>query len=143
VLLTAAFPEKLDIQRLVQYDYLLVHSGDVENGPSSIHPPTPNRSGELLVRRPIIEEGIRLMMTKSVIQCELSTRGIFYFAGEWSLAFLDVLFSRYTRDLKNRAQWVVKIFGEYSDSELSDFMRSRWSNWGSEFELESLIQDSE
>jgi hypothetical protein len=143
VLLTAAFPNKLDIQRLVQYDYLLVHSGDVANGPSSIHPPTPNRSGELLVRRPIIEEGIKMMMTKSIIACELSPRGIFYFAGEWSLAFLDQLVSKYTRDLKNRAEWVVQTFTSYSDSNLSDFMRERWSNWGAEFELESFIQEPE
>ena len=141
VLLSASFPSKLDIQRLVQYDYLLVHSGDVEHGPASIHPPTPNRSGELLVRRPIIEAGIKLMMTKSIIEYELSSNGIFYFAGEWALAFLNQLFSKYTNDLRNRAQWVAQTFTSYSESQLSEFMRRRWSHWGAEFELESFIQE--
>lgn len=141
VLLAAAFPSKLDIQRLVQYDYLLVHSGDVDAGPPSIHPPTPNRSGELLVRRPIIEAGIKLMMNKSVIEYELSAKGIYYYAGEWSLAFLDQLVSKYTQQLKNRAEWVVHNFAKYSDEGLMDFMRKRWSNWGAEFELESVIQE--
>lgn len=143
VLLAAAFPQKLDIQRLVQYDYLLVHSGDIEGGPPSIHPPTPNRSGELIVRRPIIEAGIKMMMTKSIIEYELSSNGILYFAGEWSLAFLGQLASVYTKALKKRAQWVVNEFAEYSDANLSDFMRQRWSNWGAEFELESFIQEPE
>lgn len=30
--------EVFDLQRLVSYDYLLVHSGDVEGGPVSLHP---------------------------------------------------------------------------------------------------------
>lgn len=141
VLLAAVFPSKLDIQRLVQYDYLLVHSGDIDAGPPSIHPPTPNRSGELLVRRPIIEAGIKLMMNKSVIEYELSANGIYYFAGEWSLAFLDQLVSKYSQELKNRAEWVVRNFAKYSDEGLMDFMRSRWSNWGAEFELESFVEE--
>jgi hypothetical protein len=143
VLLGAAFPTKLDLQRLVQYDYLLVHSGDIAAGPPSIHPPTPNRSGELLVRRPIIEAGIKLMMTKSVVEYELSRNGIVYCAGKWSLAFLDQLVSNYTKDLKNRAEWVVGNFAVYSDDGLLEFMRGKWSNWGAEFEMESFMQEPE
>ena len=141
VLLAAAYPQKLDIQRLVQYDYLLVQSGDVEFGPPSIHPPTPNRSGELLVRRPVIEAGIKLMMSKSVIECNTSPSGIHYLAGEWSLAYLNQLDSRYTRELKARAAWVINTFSSYPDSRLMEFMRGNWSHWGAEFELESFIQE--
>ena len=50
VLLVECSPQELDIQRLVNYDYLLVHSGDI-NGPPSLHPDSPLRSGELLVKR--------------------------------------------------------------------------------------------
>ena len=48
-ILVAAFPEAYDLQRLVEMDYLVVHSGDV-NGPASLHAPLPMRAGELLVR---------------------------------------------------------------------------------------------
>ena len=130
VLLAEAFPQRLDIQRLVHYDYLLVHSGDVAGGPASIHPPTPHRSGELLVRRPIIESGVKLMMSKSIIECEFSTHGIMYLAGEWSLEFINGLEAEYAQSLKERAKWVVAQFALYSDTELSDFMRRNWSNWG-------------
>ena len=37
-LLLAAYPAPCDLQRLVQYEYLLVHSGDVPQGPPSLHP---------------------------------------------------------------------------------------------------------
>jgi hypothetical protein len=66
-LLAAAQPAACDLQRLVFYDYLLVHSGDVPAGPDSIHPPTPLRSGEALVRRHWIERGLLLMISRELI----------------------------------------------------------------------------
>lgn len=142
-LLAEAFPNRADLQRLVNYDYLLVHSGDVVGGPPSIHPATPHRSGELLVRRPLIEQGIRLMMSKSIIECEFSTDGITYFAGEWSVPFLNRLNANYTAALKERAQWVISQFSTHTNNELTQFMRSKWSSWGAEFEFESLVRTSD
>lgn len=72
----------------MHYDYLLVHSGNVD-GPPSLHPAGPHRSGELLVKRPLIESGVNLMMQKSIIECEFSAVGIRYHAGNRALAFLD------------------------------------------------------
>lgn len=36
----------LDIQRLVNYHYLLIHSGDIPDSPKSIHPSLPIRACE-------------------------------------------------------------------------------------------------
>ena len=135
VLLATASPARCDIQRLVQYEYLLVHSGDIEGGPPSLHPPTPHRSGELLVRRALVERGVALMMSKSVICRELSKDGIRYFAGESAIPFLDMLSSVYTRDMLTSAHWVIQRFGAMSDEDLSLYMRKNWTNWGSEFSL--------
>ena len=138
VLLVAASPARCDAQRLVQYEYLLVHSGDIDGGPPSIHPPAPHRSGELLVRRGLVERGIALMMAKSIICRDLSTDGIRYYAGESAVPFLDTLSSSYTRDMRKSAKWVIERFGRMSDEDLSRFMRRNWSNWGSEFSLQRL-----
>ena len=54
IILEHAFPLEYDLQRLVFYDYLLVHSQDA-GGPNSIHPATPHRSGEVLVKRKMLE----------------------------------------------------------------------------------------
>lgn len=140
VLLAEAYPKRLDLQRLLHYDYLLVHSGDVGGGPESIHPPTPHRSGELLVRRPLIEKGIMMMLSRSVIECEFTSRGILYFSGEWGVSFLDTLVSDYTRLLKERARWVVQHFSRYTDEELTRFVREHWGQWGSEFEFEAMVR---
>ncbi|WP_306800327.1 ABC-three component system middle component 2 [Endozoicomonas sp. YOMI1] len=47
-ILVAAHPVAFDLERLVEMDYLVVHSGDAD-GPESIHAALPMRAGELLV----------------------------------------------------------------------------------------------
>jgi hypothetical protein len=142
VLLVAAYPKELDIQRLVSYDYLLVHSGDV-GGPSSLHPAGPHRSGELLVKRPILEAGVSLMMTKSIIECIFSPYGIHYLAGNWALSFLAGIESPYCHVLRERADWVVRNFDAMSDDGLRAFIAQRWSTWGAEFELQAATLEDE
>lgn len=61
-ILAAGHPVTFDLQRLVEMDYLVVHSGDA-NGPESLHAALPLRAGELLVRRELIEKGLLLMMS--------------------------------------------------------------------------------
>jgi hypothetical protein len=142
-LLLAAYPATCDLQRLVQYDYLVVHSGDVEDGPPSIHPATPNRSGELLVRRSLVEDGLAFMSHKQVVEPQFSEGGIAYKAGEYAAVFIDALSSEYARTLRERAAWVIARFQSVPDEDLSDYMRSRWSSWGSEFVSESLMTMAE
>lgn len=136
ILLAAASPSRCDIQRLVQYEYLLVHSADVPGGPPSLHPPTPHRSGELLVRRALVERGVSLMLSRSIICREFAAQGIRYYAGELAVPFLDMLSSKYTRGMLTSAKWVVGRFGPMKDADLSAFMRENWAHWGSEFSMD-------
>lgn len=64
-ILVAAHPVVCDLERLVEMDYLVVHSGDA-GGPDSLHAPLPMRAGELLVRRGLIEKGLLLMMSRGL-----------------------------------------------------------------------------
>ena len=66
-ILGAAYPQTYDLQRLVALDYLLVHTGDID-GPDNLHPPTPMRSAELLVRRKLVEQSLLLMMTRDLVE---------------------------------------------------------------------------
>ena len=139
-LLLAAYPGTCDLQRLVQYEYLLVHSGDVPGGPESLHPATPHRSGELLVRRALIERGILFMMSRQVVCRDLLPSGIGYLAGDMALPLFDSLESPYTRRLRDRAVWVGERFGAMSGNALDRFMQDNWSNWGAEFTREAFVR---
>lgn len=139
-LLLAAYPTPCDLQRLVQYEYLLVHSGDVREGPPSLHPAAPHRSGELLVRRSLIERGILFMMSRHIVCRDLSPRGICYIAGDLALPLFDSLESPYTCTLRERAKWVAERFGSMSSEALDHFMQDNWSNWGAEFTREAFVR---
>lgn len=141
-ILLAAFPRTYDLQRLVYYDYLTVHSGDVEGGPPSIHPPTPHRSGEILVRRSLVQQGLTLMMHRMVVEQVFTARGIEYSAGDYSVVFLDMLTTDYCSLLRDRAGWVVEYFHEMTDERLGNYIRSRWTCWGGEFINHSLFEDA-
>jgi hypothetical protein len=82
--LAAAHPRSFDLQRLIAFDYLLVHTGDI-GGPDSLHPPVPLHSAELLVRRRLVEQALLLMMTRDLVRREASADGIRYCAGETPL----------------------------------------------------------
>lgn len=142
ILLVAGYPMRCDLQRLAQYEYLLVHSGDVDGGPISLHPAGPHRAGELLVRRGVVERGLHFMMARSVICRQLDDNGVSFYAGEWAVPFLDNLQSEYTTAMRERAAWVVSTFASISDDHLNQFMRSNWSNWGSEFSADFFLVGS-
>ncbi len=128
------YPLKVDINRLVHFDYLVVHSADVPDGPPSLHPATPLRSGELLVRRALIEQGVQIFLSRSLIESSHGNRGIVFGAAELAAGFLTSLESSYSQRLRERAAWAVRTFSDLSDSELETFIRQNLDRWGSEFE---------
>jgi hypothetical protein len=132
-LLGASYPRSYDLQRLVGLDYLLVHTGDV-GGPASLHPPAPLQSAELLVRRALIERALLLMMTRDLIDREVSPEGIQYVAGENAAIFLSSLESEYLIGLKERAKWLIDAFGSSDEVEFRATMRGLFDHWVEEFQ---------
>jgi hypothetical protein len=142
-LLLYSYPNFCDLQRLVQYDYLVVHSADVEGGPPSIHPAVPHRSGELLVRRELVEKGLDFMAERRVVEKVFTQEGMTYLAGEYAVLFLDSLTTPYAVNIRDRAAWVVSQFGSMSDKALKEYMRQRWSKWGAEFVWDAVLEEGE
>lgn len=141
--LAASYPRMHDLGRLVQYDYLVVHSADAD-GPPSLHPPLPLRSGELLVRRGLVERGVQLLMGRGLAKRILTNEGVHYQAEEAAGAFLDNLQAPYSRDLQARADWVAETFDELTDHELDGVVNGLFSKWTAEFQpVESLISEDD
>lgn len=132
VILAVNFPGSLDLQRLVDFDYLAVHTGDVD-GPESLHPPLPMREGELLVRRKIIESGLSLMMSRNLIIRIAGEEGIVYQASDYAKPFMDSLTTPYMRSLVERANWVVATFGNMETSKLHNLINSFFDKWTTQF----------
>jgi hypothetical protein len=132
-ILAAAYPSSFDLQRLIAFDHLLVHTSDV-GGPASLHPPVPLRSAELLVRRKLIERALLLMMTRDLVSREVGPGGIRYTAGENAVPFLAAVQSDYVKALQERAHWLVDQLGVMPDPEFRALMRRLFDHWVEEFQ---------
>lgn len=133
-------PNGCDLQRLVYYDYILTHSSDVSDGPKSIHPSTPHRSAEILVKRDLVKKGLTLMQSKQLVDSVFDATGIIYKATELTESFLEYNKSEYAKRLKEISSWLVNKFKLYSDESLSLFIKNNLDVWGGEFSKESLFR---
>lgn len=132
-ILTALYPKQADLQRLVYFDYLTLHSRDV-GGPDSLHLDLPLRSGELAVRRTMLEEGLQLMLHRGLVGLEARSDGFFYHALDTSAAFLSMTMTPYLTRLIARTQWVAEEFGASSLSQLIALEHQLVSEWTIHFE---------
>ena len=132
-ILVAAFPVAFDLQRLVEMDYLVVHSGDAD-GPKSLHAPLPLRAGELLVRRGLIEKGLILMTSRGLVQRVPADDGFSYVAGETAAPFIASLTADYSRRLWERAEWAVSRFQDVSTEEVRCITHRLFERWSSQFQ---------
>lgn len=130
----------LNLDRLIIYDYFTLHANDFNEENESIHPPIPNRSGEIVIKRKIIQESINLMHSKDLLDIEYSLDGILYKSNELTPAFLEYFNSKYAMKIIENAHLVIKEFNEYSDYELAKYVNENFSKWGSEFSRESLVR---
>lgn len=132
-ILGAAYPKTYDLQRLVAFDYLLVHTGEID-GPDNLHPSTPTHSAELLVRRKLVEQSLLLMMTRDLVDREITPEGIKYSAGENAATFLSSVSSSYLLALKDRSVWLVDALGNLSEEQFKNVMRRFFDKWVEEFQ---------
>lgn len=140
--LNSARGRTADLQRLIAYDYLLVHSADVD-GPESLHPSVPFRETEFLVKRDVLNAGLNEMFSRELLDKTFGAAGILYRSTKLTTAFVSLLKTDYANLLRERADWVVKRFGDMKDSELSAFMTESIGKWGAEFERLAAINELE
>lgn len=131
-LLMALYPRKVDLQRLVYFDYAAIYSYDL-GGPESLHTPVPLRGGEYASRREVIEEGLYIMVSRSFIDVEAGPSGINYSLGENGPALVGLMGGAYSRELYKRCQWVAEELGAKDDASLEEMFGAHGVLWGAEF----------
>jgi hypothetical protein len=141
VVLEAVYPRQCGLIELTWFDYLVVHSGDA-GGPESLHPDLPARAGELLVRRRVVEQGIRLMQRVHLVDEMHLKAGICYVASDDAPSFVDLLQAPYFQYLKERARWVAERFGKIGEEEIKTLINDRIGRWTAEFNAGALPPDS-
>ncbi|MGL9620221.1 hypothetical protein QRQ56_19570 [Bradyrhizobium sp. U531] len=137
VILEAFHPRLCDLTELTWFDHLVVHTGDIpgEDVPISLHPDLPNRTGELLVRRRLIEDSLRLMQRMHLVDVVDGAEGIGFTASEDAPSFLALLKAPYTLELKKRAAWLAAHFASLSKATIRDLVDEKIGRWTAEFRI--------
>jgi hypothetical protein len=135
VVLEAFYPRRCDLLEMTWLDHLVVHTGDLDgqNVPESLHPDLPNRAGELLVRRQLVERSLRMMQRVHLVDVFDTEAGIEFCAGEDAPSYLSLLQSPYSLALKERARWIAARFAGLAASEMRTQIESRIGRWTAEF----------
>ncbi|MDX0977448.1 hypothetical protein GHK39_09120 [Sinorhizobium medicae] len=136
VILNAAFPRMFDLTQLTWFDHLVVHTADV-GGPQSLHPDLPQRTGELLVRRRVVEEGVQLMRRLHMINAIVDEKGIAYQASDEASALVDTMHTPYALELKFRAEWLAQKLEEFTVEQLAELIADKIGRWAVEFQGET------
>lgn len=142
VLLEAFHPRPCDLLELTWLDHLVVHTGDLGDpeAPESLHPDLPNRAGELLVRRQLVEKSLHLMQQVHLIEVFETEEGICFGAGEDAPSCLDLLQTPYSLALKERARWIARYFAGVKMEEIRALVESRIGRWTADFQLEGMFR---
>ncbi|MEP5339442.1 MAG: ABC-three component system middle component 2 [Algibacter sp.] len=126
----------IDLDRLLVYDYLCLHTYDF-GGPESLHPAIPNRNVELVIKSERISKGLRLLITKELINVRLLKKGIYYSKNKLTNSFLNYVKSSYRYDYEIRVKWVLDNFSSLSDNKLKLFVEENMGKWVNEFSTET------
>ncbi len=133
LILLSEIDGSIDLQRLIYYDYALLHSKDIVKNKTSIHPNNPYRYNELLIKREIMNEALSFLIRRNLISVNYDENGIIYKKSLITIPFLGYFESEYFFTLKEEAKWVIEYFNEYDDKKIRLFFDENIGNWGSEF----------
>ncbi len=136
--LSAGWPHEFDVQQLLAFDHIIVHSSDMPGGPISLHPQVQQRNGELLVRRPLIQKGLALMEAKRLVSTRVSNAQILYVSTDLAPVFLDSLANPYLQKLIERADWAVSTFGELGPDAFFNVFNAAFDRWSTEFQISDV-----
>ncbi len=140
IILNELSGKPMDLNQLVIYDYMVTHSNDVDDSTESLHPSIPSRSGEIVIKRKVMQEGINLMYSRELLDIEYTKNGVYYKANELTVYFIKHLASTYAQNVIQNAQKISEQFKRYSEMELYEYINRNISKWGSEFTKESLVR---
>lgn len=133
VVLNAAYPQAFDVTEIAWFDHLIVHTGDI-GGPPSLHPDVPQRSGELLVRRRLVEDSLLVMRRLHLVEfVPDGDAGLLYRASDEAVGVIELLRSPYSIALRARAEWLAVNVLSRSRLELEDLIAERIGRWRIEF----------
>ncbi|MGN6637801.1 MAG: ABC-three component system middle component 2, partial [Mucilaginibacter sp.] len=132
--------EGLSIDKLIYLDYFLIHAGDVSKEQKSIHPKYPFRSTEIVVKRELLTNALKLLICRELINVHFSATGIIYKITNIGCKAVAYFESDYAKRIIEVSNWIYTTYHTYTERQLSDVIHANIQKWGSEFANESKFR---
>jgi hypothetical protein len=132
VVLESLRPDTADLSEMVLFDHIVVHTSDV-GGPPSLHADLPERTGELLVRRRLVEAGLQLMRRCHLVEQDSVEDGLVWRASDDAASYVELLETRYSTHLKACAAWLGQEVRARTKGGFEAFVRAQLGDWGEAF----------
>jgi hypothetical protein len=132
IVLEAVHPAALDLLELTWFDHIVIHTGDLD-GPPSLHPNVPYRSGEMIVRRRMIEQSLTLMQRLHLVDVVAGKEGIRYRASDEAYPVIQLMRSPYTQKLRERAGWLAANIYSMDREDIEALIADKVGRWKIEF----------
>ncbi|MFC4778157.1 ABC-three component system middle component 2 [Paenibacillus sp. GCM10023252] len=140
VLLSQDSNNTYDLDRLVIFDYFIIHANDVDSEQINLHPSLPLRGSEIIIKRKLISEGLDLLVSRGLIEIVYKASGVYYRSNSLTKVFVELLKSDYFIILKKLSTWVAEKYGSIETTEINSIVNKNIQQWGGEFEYESLVR---
>lgn len=128
IVLEALYPRACSLETMTCFDHVVVHSHDLD-GPPSLHPDLKPRTGELVVRRDLVRESLKLMVRMNLVEESHTGEGIRFVASDDVPRFLKSMRAAYSVALKDRARWIAERFGEMTEQEIGQVVTGLLGRW--------------
>ncbi len=129
-----------DLDRLIIFDYFIIHANDIDSGQTNLHPSLPLRGSEIIIKRKLISEGLDLLVSRGLIEILYEDSGVYYKSNSLTKMFVKLLKSDYFMILEKLSSWVAEKYRSIETSELNSIVNKNIQQWGGEFEFESLVR---
>lgn len=134
LLILVCTQKKMQVETLSVYDYFSVHIDDIYSDMTCLHPSNPNHSSELIVRKLMIRKALSFLVSKGLVQIELSELGIRYYADRFSENISRLLDCNYSRKYVKYVRYVDEFFGQKTEYEIYKYVEKNMKNWKSDLE---------
>ncbi len=139
ILLNIDINNEYNIEKLTYFDYLMMHSGDIDDAPDSILPNSPYRFFEFHVNKENISQSVEFLWRKGLVDISYNANGIFYKANRLTNLFVTTIQNELCEQLKHTASWVVDNFYKYSENDLKDLFYSKLKSKSTDFSRIGVI----
>lgn len=129
-----------DIEKLGYYDYLCVNLRDYSESHISLHPQSPYRTGEILIKRPLVKTAIKVLVQKGLVNITYNSSGFGIAANEFSQYFLSQIQSEYALKFTESTKIASKLLDGKTNEDLRTFFETFSKNYDEKYMNESILR---